>query len=190
MWTCGRVRTRSWWPEKKTRPVLDRFHDSSRVVLLICLNLHSWESMPKYLKVCYVWENVLIAIFAVQMLFFAVHLIFFWCAVHIFGVQEKKFWACSTNFCRKFCHLMSEFCSLKSKFCRLMALVLLPYVKFLKRSTKVCYIFLGVCMCKSLSMDSLLLSKTRSHKCIFNEFTTTNFSQFLKYVFAWKWFYP
>jgi len=40
-----------------------------------------------------------------------------------------------------------------------MALVLPPYVKFLKRSTKVCCIFLGVCVCKSLSMESLLLSK-------------------------------
>ncbi len=37
-----------------TRPALDRFHDNNRVVLLICLNLHSvlkaekvWESMRK-----------------------------------------------------------------------------------------------------------------------------------------------
>jgi len=72
----------------KTRPVLDRFHDSSRVILLICLNLHSVlkakKSMGKYEKVCQklrsmpkVWENLLIAFIAVQM-------IFFWCAVQIF----------------------------------------------------------------------------------------------------------
>jgi len=110
----------------------------------------SWEGMPKYLKVFQklrsmpkVWQNMLIAIFAVQMLF--LQYIFFWCAVQIFGVQEKKFWARSTNFCRKYCLLMSEFC-------RLMALVVPPYVKFLKRSTKVCCIFLGVGWGKSLSM--------------------------------------
>jgi len=40
--------------EEGTRSVLDRFYDSSRVVLLICLNQHSvlkaekvWESVPK-----------------------------------------------------------------------------------------------------------------------------------------------
>ncbi len=39
-----------------------------------------------------------------------------------------------------------------------MARVLPPYVKFLKRSKNVCYIFLGG-VCKSPSLDSLLLSK-------------------------------
>jgi len=44
----------------KNKPVLDRFHDGSRVVLLICLNLHSvlkaekaCESMRKCAKSCH-----------------------------------------------------------------------------------------------------------------------------------------
>jgi len=95
------------------------------------------RSIPK------VWENVLIAIFAVQMLIFAVQMIFFWCAVQIFWCEEKIFWALSTNFCCKFAPLWHEFG-------HLMAHVLPPYVKFLKHSTKVCCIFLGVCVNASL----------------------------------------
>jgi len=53
--------------------------------------------------------------FAVQMLFCSTNDIFL---------------VCSTNF--------------GASFCRLIAPVLLPYVKFLKHSTKVCCIFLGV----------------------------------------------
>jgi len=47
--------TQSYYSEKivelyKTRLVLDRFHDSSRVVLLICLNLHSVLNAEKVYK--------------------------------------------------------------------------------------------------------------------------------------------
>jgi len=114
---------------------------------------------------------VLIAILAVQMIFFCVQYTFF-------GVQEKKFerpvqtFAASLPpFSVSFCRLMvrvlpydgASFGALWHKFCRLMACVLPPYVKFLKRSTKVCCIFLGG-VCKSFSMDSLLLSKIIFHR--------------------------
>jgi len=66
----------------------------------------SWESMRKYEKVCQklrrVWENVLIAIFAVQMLFYCSTNEIFWCAVQIFWCAGKKNWECSPNFCREF----------------------------------------------------------------------------------------
>jgi len=62
-----------------------------------------------------------------------------------------------------------SFATLWHEFCRLMARVMLPFcrcfavfwpvLKILKRNTKVCCIFLGGGGCKSLSMDSLLLSK-------------------------------
>jgi hypothetical protein len=42
--------------EEETRTVLDQFHDSSRVVLLICLNLHS---VLKAEKVCQKLRNML-----------------------------------------------------------------------------------------------------------------------------------
>jgi len=58
--------------------------------------------------------------------------------------------------CRKFLPTYgASFAAFWREFCH----VLPFYVKFLKRSTKVCCIFLGVCVCKSLSMGSLLLSK-------------------------------
>jgi len=59
-------------------------------------------------------ENVLIAIFDVEMKFF-------WCAVQFFAASLPPFGV---------------------SFCRLIVQVLLPYVKFLKRSTKVCCIFI------------------------------------------------
>ncbi len=110
----------SFWV--KTRTVLDRFHDSSRVVLLICLKLPCvlkaekvWESVPKAEKYaksmrkfadCY-FCTIPVLFFAVQMLFFAVHTIFFWCALQIFCCGEKN-WVSSTNFCR----LLELFCCL------------------------------------------------------------------------------
>ena len=108
-----------------------------------CAN--SWESMQTYLKVRQklrsmpkVWENVLIAIFAVQMLFLAVQMIFFWCA-------GKKIWAHSTNFCCVFQEKIFWVCS--THFCRLEA----QYKSLLH--------FSRVGGCKNLSMDTLLLSK-------------------------------
>jgi len=87
-----------------------------------------------------------ICYFAVQMLFFAVQIIFFWCAVQIFAVSLLPL---SVSFCYQMGRILSPCGG-----------VLPPYVKFLKRSTKVCGIFLsGWVGCKSLSMDSLLLSK-------------------------------
>ncbi len=106
----------------------------------------------------------------------------YFCSTHAFCSTNDIYLVYSTNFlvCRKFflsmqykllpqvccliskfCCPMSKFCCLKSKFCCLMALVLPPYVKFLKCSTKVCFIFLGGC--KSLSMDTLLLSKIHTY---------------------------
>jgi len=84
---------------------------------------------------------VLIAIFAVQM-------IFFWCAVQIFWCAGKK--------------ILSEQYKLLPQVLPPYERVLPPYVKFFKRSTEVCCIFLGGGGCKSLSMDSLLLSKIRN----------------------------
>ncbi len=79
----------------------------------------SWESIRKCAKTC---VNVPLAIFALLMLFFWQYK-FFWCG-------EKKNSACSTNVCREPATFWWEFCH-----------VLPSYVKFLKRSTKVCCIF-------------------------------------------------
>ncbi len=91
----------------------------------------SWESMGKYEKVCQklrsmpkVWENVLLAIFAVQILFF------FGVQYKFFGVQEKKL--------RAQYKLLLPYGVSFTVFCGLM------YVKFLKHNTKVCCIFLCV----------------------------------------------
>jgi len=75
---------------KRTRQVLDQFHDSSRVVLLICLNLHSmlkawkvWESMPKaekYANSMRKWFNYF---------FWSTNAIF-WSKYDIFLVCRKK----------------------------------------------------------------------------------------------------
>jgi len=131
--------------------------------LLICLNLHSvlkaekvcqsiwkWESMPKYLKVCQklrsmpkVWENVLIAIFAVQMLFLQYKWYFFGVQYKYSGVQKKNFERAVQTFAASFATLWASFAALWLLFCRLMAHVLPPYIKFLKRSTKVCCMGVG-----------------------------------------------
>jgi len=97
-------------------------------------------------------------------IFFVVQMKFFWCAVQIFWCAGKFFFSSPYKLLPQVCCLLVQvFVALwcEDKFCRLMARVLLPYVKFLKHSTKVCCIFLGVggWWCKSLSMDSLLLSK-------------------------------
>jgi len=134
-----------------TRPVLDRFHDSSTVVLLICLNLHSvlkaekvCESMRKCAKSYKYAESMRKCancyFCSTNAIFFAVQIIFFWCAVQIFWCAGKK-------------NLSLQY--------KLLSRVLPPYVIFLKGSTKVCCIFLG-CVCKRLSMDGLLLSKIRT----------------------------
>jgi len=57
--------------------------------------------MPKVL------ENVLIAIFAVQMLFFAVQMIFFWCAVHIFWWAGKNFLRSQYKLLPRVCRLLA-----------------------------------------------------------------------------------
>jgi len=87
---------------KITRSVLDWFHDSSRVALLICLNLHS---VLKAEKVC---KSIFYLLFlAVQMQFFAV---LFWCAVQIFWCAGKIFLSAEYKlllpFGVSFCHLM------------------------------------------------------------------------------------
>ncbi len=121
------IKSYTFWTQTSshflTRPVLDQFHESSRVVLLICLNLHS---VLKAEKVC---ENVLIVIFAVQMQFFLQYKWYF------FGVQENFFWVHSTNFCREFATFWSKFlppygesfAALWWEFYRLMARVLPPF---------------------------------------------------------------
>jgi hypothetical protein len=102
------------------------------------------------------------------MLIFAVQVIYF------FGVEEKKIERVVQTIAAlwsKFCRLIEQvlppyrasFATFRWKFCR----VLPSYVKFLKHSTKVCCIFLGGRGggCKSLSMDSLLLSKIKRICC-------------------------
>jgi len=94
-----------------------------------------------------------------------------------FALQMKIFWVCSTNF---FCALGknfvcwkkilsaqykllppygASFAALWHRFCRLMACVLPPYVIFEAQYKSLLH-FLGG-GCKSLSMDSMLLSKTK-----------------------------
>jgi len=105
----------------------------------------------------------------------------------------------------QFCRLMApvlppygaSFAILWHEFYGLMGRVLPPYgaslscVKFLKRRTKVCYIFLGGWRWgrKSLSMDSLLLSKTlgkllfhlQSNSVITNR---TGQARFVRYIWV------
>jgi len=97
--------------------------------------------------------------FAVQMIFFAVQMIFFWCAVQISWCAGKKIWARSTNFCQKFVAFWfkfllpygTSFAALWHVFCGLM----LNFWSTVQKSVA----FLKGRGCKSLSMDSLLLSK-------------------------------
>ncbi len=126
-----------------TKLVLNRFHDSSRVVLLICLNLHSALKAEKARVNMRKCSNCYFLQYKCN--FFAVQMILFWCV-------GKKFWLHSTNFCRKFAVFWSKFLPLLMvrvlppfggsfaafwwEFCRLMW-------KFLTRSTKVCCRFLG-----------------------------------------------
>jgi hypothetical protein len=102
------------------------------------------------------------------MLFFEVKIIFFWCAGNFlliahykllppYGVSFATFWwkFCSVLQEKNFKRTLQTFATLWRKFC----CVLLSSVIFLKRSTKVCCIFLGVCVCVSMD-NSRLLSKT------------------------------
>jgi len=92
-------------------------------------------------KVC---ENVLIAIFAVQMqFFFAVQMIHFWCAGKKFlSVQYKLLPPFGVSFCLLMVQVLppygASFAALWQEFLRLLVGVLPSYVKFLTQSTKVC----------------------------------------------------
>jgi len=94
---CLRIKIKNWvWNWYTTRPVLDRFHDSS-IPLRKCAK--SSETVPKPEKV---W---IIAIFAVQMLFF-------WCAEQkILNRAVQMFAALWRKFCRS-----TNFCSLMAKY--------------------------------------------------------------------------
>jgi len=76
-----------------------------------------------------------------------------------FGVHYKFFGVLEKKFERAVQTIAASLLPTGVSFFRLLVQVLMPYVKFLKHSTKVCCILLGR-GCKSLSMDSLLLSKT------------------------------
>ncbi len=84
-------------------------------------------------------------------------MIFFGGQNKFFGMQEKKIWVRSTNFCRKFAAFWR-------KFCHLVAQVLLPYGKsfdmfwppvlIIRAQFKSLLHLLGVggvCVCRSLS---------------------------------------
>ncbi len=95
------------------RPVLWQQQSCPSDLLKSAQCAKSWESMQKYEKVCQklrnmpkVWENVLIAIFAVQMLFFAVQMIFFWCAVEIFWCAGKIILNVKYKLLQRVCHLL------------------------------------------------------------------------------------
>jgi len=117
--------------------------------------------MGKYEKVCPKLRSMIKCtncyFCCTNAIFYEYKLYFFGVQYKFFGVQEFFFWDCCRNFC--------EFAAFWHKFCRLMAhfgrcfAIFWPVLNFLKHSTKVCCIFLGG-GCKSLSMDSLMLSKT------------------------------
>ncbi len=99
---------------KLTRPVLDRFHDSSRVVHLICLNLPSvqksekfWESVPKAEKYALSMRKFADCYFCSKMIFLQYKWYFLVCST-IFLVWRKKF-ECSVQ---TFAVLWREFCCL------------------------------------------------------------------------------
>ncbi len=112
MWTCGRVRTRSWWP-------YSQFHQHFTYKVFVRISF--WQLFCSYMYVVKAAKTTFVR------------------KNRMFNVDEIDTWK------KKQEHWITS-------------------------------IYLQI--------------KTRSHKCIFNEFTTTNFSQFLKYVFVRKWFYP
>jgi len=99
------------------------------------------------------FANGVIAIFAEQMLFFCcTNEMFCVCSTNFFKCAVQTFAASLPPFGVRFCRLLAQvllpygtsFAPLWRKICHLMLHILLPYIKFLKRSTKVSCISLGV----------------------------------------------
>jgi len=92
-----------------------------------------------------------------QFFWYAVQI--FWCAIHIFLCAGKNF--LSEQY-KLWPPHGASFTAIWSEFCRLMARVLPPYVIFEAQYKSLLHFSRGG-GCKSLSMDSLLLSKTTSN---------------------------
>jgi len=103
--------------------------------------------------------------FALQMLFFAVEIIFFGVDYKFFAVQEKIFQHALQTFAASLPPYVASFASFWQDF----SSVLRPCVKFLKRSTKVCCIFLGgvkaflwtACCCQRACLNEWVLRVLR-----------------------------